>query len=231
MKDIDITILITYYNTNYDIFKETLTSVRTLQIKKNNNSPIIIIDDGSDKEYKDNIYILIGELELKNTTIHHLKENMNLTYAVWYGLSKINTDYTMRLDSDDIIYYVPICKEDVDVIFKYKTTETHEKWLNNEGSPHLPGVVMKTNMYKSMYDNYEYFKQYERQIHEDTYHLQRFLLIYKDKFTWCRTKNIHYVYRAKIGIMAKEKSQSQKAINTDIIDLLKKENLYKYVYS
>jgi len=221
-----ITILITYYNTNYDIFKETLTSVRTLQIKKNNNSPIIIIDDGSNKEYKENIYKIIDELELKNTTIYHLEQNMNLTYAVWYGLSKINTDYTMRLDSDDIIYYVPVCNDNVDVILKYKTAESHEKWLNHEGSPHLPGIVMKTDMYKSMYDNYEFFKQYERQIHEDTYHLQRFLLIYKDNFSWCRTKNVHYVYRAKIGIMAKEKTKTTKEINNNIIDLLKKEKLY-----
>jgi len=225
MKSNEITILITYYNTKYDIFKETLTSVRTLQVKKNNNSQIIIIDDGSDKEYKENIYKLITELELSNTTIYHLEKNMNITTAIYNGLEKIKTKYTMRLDSDDIIYYVPVCDEDVDVILKYKTAETHEKWKIYEGNSHLPGIVMKTELYKKMYDNYEYFKQYERDIHEDTYYFQRFLLQNK-KYTYCRTKNNHYVYRREYGNVAKEKTKSNKEINNDIITLLKKEKLY-----
>ena len=226
MKSNDITILISYYNTKYEIFKETLMSLKTIQIKKNNKSPIIIINDGSDKKFINNIYKIIKEIDLKNITVYHLEKNMNLTYCIWYGLSKVNTKYTMRLDSDDIIYYVPTCNIDVDVIFKYKTAESHEKWLKNDGNSHLPGIVMRTDMYKKMYDNYMFFKKYEKEIHEDTYHLQRFLLIYKNNFTWCRTLNSHYIYRSHIGIMAKEKKKTKKEIDIDIIKLLKNENLY-----
>jgi len=220
----DVTILITYYNTNYEIFNETILSLKKIQ-NKNQTSPIIIVDDGSDDKYRENIYKILKDNNITNVKVYHLKENKNLTHAVWYGLSNVETKYTMRLDSDDIIYYVPVCVDDVDVILKYKTAETHEKWKNNEGNSHLPGIVMRTDLYEKMYDNYEYFKKYERNIHEDTYHFQRFLLQNKD-YSWCRTKNVHYIYRAKIGIMSKEKNKSTKEINRDIIILLKKENLY-----
>jgi len=224
MKFSDITILITYYNTDYNIFNETIESLKKIQNKKQ-ISPVIIIDDGSDLDHKENIYKILKENNITDVNVYHLEKNMNLTYAVWYGLSKIKTNYTMRLDSDDIIYYVPICEKDVDVILKYKTAETHEKWKKHEGNSHLPGIVMKTKLYKKMYDNYEYFREYERVIHEDTYHFQRFLLMNKN-YTWCRTKNIHYIYRSKIGIMAKEKNKSTKEIDKHIINMLKKENLY-----
>ncbi|RLA80311.1 MAG: hypothetical protein DRG78_11240 [Epsilonproteobacteria bacterium] len=219
LKQNDITILITFYNTNLNYFKDCINSI------VNYDCPIIIMDDHSDIEIYNKMFKMVDDLNFKNCKIFRNDKNVNLTENVYIGLCNVKTDYVMRLDSDDVIKFIPTSDKIVDVILKPKNVSSHNEWLNIRKGAHLPGIVFRTYMLKETYSEYKMFQKYEDSIHEDTYHFNRFLKMFPN-YTFDRSKKISYNYRSSLSIMKKQKTMTREQIQEKIIELLKDTNVF-----
>lgn len=92
-------IIIPYYNTNKEIFYETLFSIFN-QTEKNCEFEIIIVDNGSKKPLK--IYDLNSKFKEKIKIIR-LEENLTIGPARNIGIKNAKGEWIFFLDSDDIL--------------------------------------------------------------------------------------------------------------------------------
>lgn len=95
-----ISILIPFYNTKYEYFKECLDSIENQTFTRVYET--IIVNDGSNNDItnqiKDYIKTLKGDYK-----IYDLDKNYGIAYALNYGLNKCIYNYVVRMDSDDIM--------------------------------------------------------------------------------------------------------------------------------
>lgn len=98
-----ISVLIPYYNTKIEYFKDCINSILNQTFK--NNIEVIIINDGSSKTNSIQIKEYINSLKKNNTIfkIFELDKNYGIAHALNYGLNKCTYNLVARMDSDDIM--------------------------------------------------------------------------------------------------------------------------------
>ena len=95
-----ISILIPFYNTKFEYFKECLVSIENQNFDKYYET--IIINDGSSIELINKVKDYIKSLK-KDYKIFDLDKNYGIVYALNYGLNKCSFNLIARMDSDDIM--------------------------------------------------------------------------------------------------------------------------------
>ena len=111
----ELSIIITVYNTDIDVFKRCLESIYNCN---NICSNIIVVDDGS-LEKNSTEYEKITK-SYKNIE-YYKKENAGVSAARNYGLAKSKGKYVMFIDSDDVVFLEKmdsnLLNEEYDVIY------------------------------------------------------------------------------------------------------------------
>lgn len=120
MQNNEISVIIPFYNTSYELFR---SCVQSLSVQTFENYEVIVIDDGSEEcfaKFVDSIC-----MQLKNVRVFHTQNN-GVSCARNYGLSKSNGKYVCFVDSDDYLapwaledLYVGICKYKADICISY----------------------------------------------------------------------------------------------------------------
>tara|TARA_B100001094_G_C18055033_1_gene732028 strand:- start:327 stop:1031 length:705 start_codon:yes stop_codon:yes gene_type:complete len=95
-----ISILIPFYNTKFEYFKECLDSIENQTFNKTYET--IIINDGSNIDITNKIKEYIKTLK-KEFKIYDLDNNYGIVYALNFGLLKCSFNLIARMDSDDIM--------------------------------------------------------------------------------------------------------------------------------
>ena len=95
-----ISILIPFYNTKFEYFKECLDSIENQIFNKTYET--IIINDGSNIEITNKVKQYIKTLK-KEFIIYDLDKNYGIVYALNFGLNKCKYNLVARMDSDDIM--------------------------------------------------------------------------------------------------------------------------------
>lgn len=95
-----ISILIPFYNTKFEYFKECLDSIENQIFNKTYET--IIINDGSNIEITNKVKQYIKTLK-KEFIIYDLDKNHGIVYALNFGLNKCTYNLVARMDSDDIM--------------------------------------------------------------------------------------------------------------------------------
>lgn len=120
MKSYEISVIIPFYNTPYELFDNCLQSLLYQTFK---NYELIIIDDGSEEYFAK--YLDSKCEQLTNVRIFHIKNN-GVSYARNFGLSKALGKFICFVDSDDYLaswafedLYKGICKYKADVCISY----------------------------------------------------------------------------------------------------------------
>ena len=98
-----ISVLIPFYNTKFEYFKECLESIENQTFKL--FIEIIIINDGSSKEsmIQVNKYLDMLNSRYKKYKIFNLNKNYGIQYALNIGLVKCSYNFVARMDADDIM--------------------------------------------------------------------------------------------------------------------------------
>ena len=91
----DVSIIIPVYNTNFDIFSRCINSVEKL-----NSKEIIVIDDGSKKEFSE----FYKEYCITKNILYYKKKNGGVSSARNFGINVATSEYVMFVDSDDEVY-------------------------------------------------------------------------------------------------------------------------------
>ena len=99
-----ISVLIPFYNTKFEYFKECLESIENQTFKL--FIEIIIINDGSNEEsmIQVNKYLDMLNSRYKKYKIFNLNKNYGIQYALNIGLVKCSYNFVARMDADDIMY-------------------------------------------------------------------------------------------------------------------------------
>ncbi|OGI19796.1 MAG: hypothetical protein A3B68_08275 [Candidatus Melainabacteria bacterium RIFCSPHIGHO2_02_FULL_34_12] len=95
-----ITVIIPYYNSRFDHFKEAIKSILAQSYA---NWEAIIVNDGSTVEHKLFLDDCIQELNDKRISVVHLKENSGPSVAKNTGIEAAKGEIITFLDSDDLL--------------------------------------------------------------------------------------------------------------------------------
>lgn len=96
MNRIKFSIIIPVYNTPENFYQECIDSVNRLNY---DNYEVIIVDDASNSDTKE----YLNRLSVKNSKLITHKTNKGLSFARTTGIDNAQSDYTIFLDSDDIL--------------------------------------------------------------------------------------------------------------------------------
>jgi hypothetical protein len=182
------------------IFKETLQSCIKFKV------PIIIVNDFSTKKNTSALKKYLKNLDLDNITLANTSKNLYITDAILFGLNYIKTDYTVRVDQDDLLLDIYENFSNYDIVFRKSNCTSYNEWLLKRNGIPLTGVIMKTKILKQIYENSPFMKTIEKIIPEDLYHFLK-LLIFKEteSLTSIIAPSQVYLYRPNLGNMNKTK--------------------------
>lgn len=96
MNRIKFSIIIPVYNTPENFYQECIDSVNRLNY---DNYEVIIVDDASNSYTKE----YLNRVSVKNSKLITHKTNKGLSFARTTGIDNAQSDYTIFLDSDDIL--------------------------------------------------------------------------------------------------------------------------------
>lgn len=141
------TILTPFYNTDLKHFEEHLIAMKNIQCKK------IYYNDGSNQETI-NMFMKHKD-EIPNLKYIDGIKNIGLIKSVYKLTRLVNTDYIMRIDSDDILHEFPkiklqYMKEHADILFP----RTKQEFIPNTvincflNGPKVIGVIWSVEAYK-----------------------------------------------------------------------------------
>ena len=158
-----IDIIIPAYNAHKTI-KRTLSSIAMQSIK--NKVVVTIIDDASDKDYKDIVSIFKDIIKINEI---RLKKNSGAGVARQYGLDNTSGKYIMFVDADDVLYdiyslerlYTCINKNDI-AIGKVIDVQYNEKLIMDG-----PDGSLHAKMYRRSFIERENIRFSEFRTHED----------------------------------------------------------------
>jgi hypothetical protein len=173
-----ITILYTYWNTPEELWRKSLLSACKLNLN------ITIVNDQSSKEYLDLLNKTVAEAKKEHPSINidiiTPPEKLQQEGATFYGAERITTPYTIRMDSDDIIFCIPEVnnfREDFDIYNAgIKRIVNIRDWLVGKNT-NVNGSVVKTSILRFMYEDYQFMKEYHNYWHEDAFASIRLLLL------------------------------------------------------
>lgn len=172
-----VTVLMSEYNTKEEELRASIESILNQTYK---NFELLIIDDCSDKKSTE----IIKSYKDNRIKIIHNKENLGLAKSLNKGIALINTDYIVRMDTDDIAKKDRIEKQIKFVnehpeysivsgnanIFDekgiYNTTKRYGEIGKNDfikGTPFIhPTMIIRTNDIKAIggYPNYRRAQDY-----------------------------------------------------------------------
>lgn len=94
-------VVVCCYNPDLDKLKKTLYSIA---LQKNINMDIIIADDGSKNNYKDEILDFCNYIDLKNVKCSFLENNQGTICNIIAALKMLNTKYVKTLSPGDYFY-------------------------------------------------------------------------------------------------------------------------------
>ena len=194
---VKLSILIPYYKT-YDL---TIKLLKMLNIQRNDNIEIILIDDGCNENRFD-------EFKLKNNfdilKIIHLKENGGMSNALNIGLDNAKGEYIGFIDSDDMItidYFEVL----LDTLKQHNEEIIFFNWVdfnNNILVRHPENYALWKAIYKKdIFPRFEKDRRYENDVpvqdkiraeKHTLYYIDRVLYIYnadrKGSLTWIKEK-------------------------------------------
>jgi len=150
-----ISILIPFYNTKFEYFKECLLSIENQNFNK--TFEIIIINDGSESNISNKIKNFISTLN-KTYILFDLDQNYGIAYALNYGLNKCKYDLVARMDSDDIMKHDRLTKQ-YDYMIKHPqcTVLGGQCEMMNENTKKINYTTNHPNIITK-----EYLKQYKK---------------------------------------------------------------------
>ena len=150
-----VSIVIPVYNTPKKYFKECISSVasQTYQALE-----ILIIDDGSEKEFADYCDELIKAYPERQAVVFH-RVNAGVSASRNFGIDKANGEYLIFVDSDDIVgkYYVESL---VALITKYHTNIAKCGFMRFTDESQLKDKDAKPSGKMYYQENEEIFKGY-----------------------------------------------------------------------
>ncbi len=103
-----ISVVMPCYNSRTDFFQEAVESVLS---QSYSNWEVVIVDDGSDDDFKIYLDSFISNLDDKRFNIIHLNKNCGTSIAMNEGIEASNGEIITILDSDDI--YLPWFYEEI----------------------------------------------------------------------------------------------------------------------
>lgn len=132
------TILVTHWNTPPELFSRCIDSVIKTGL------PYIIVDDGSDKSFRDGLE--------KYNNVTYLHKNMGLHKALKIGVELVETEFVTKCDSDDFFKFAPIFSGTCDAYvnsFDGKISLDHEEFCKRPFAA-LNGATIKTEVFKEI---------------------------------------------------------------------------------
>jgi len=165
------TILYTYWDTPEEQWRTSLESA------KKTNLNIVIVNDQSSESYYNSMLRIIDELCMKNVTIYTPDEKLLQSGATFFGVNKIYTPFVIRMDSDDIILEIPKSNEESDIVNSRKNQPTNLNDILCGKNPSINGSIVKTEILKIMYKDYEYQNNHHLYWHEDLFTIYRLFLL------------------------------------------------------
>jgi len=161
----NLSIIMTYYNTPNEYFINSINSIIFFNI------PIYIYDDGSSEKYKN--YLKKYE-KYDNINIIYNNENKGQATATYELLKYVNTKYILRIDSDDVIKFLPNAIDtDKDIYFgPNNPTNIYEVLKRSKGINHN---IFTKRVLMFMYEDHEYMSKYSQWILEDQYAIIKLL--------------------------------------------------------
>jgi len=205
-----ITILYTYWDTPQNFFENSLKKA----VEHNVN--IIIINDQSSDEYYQLLLQTVKKISKLNKditiTIVNAPFKLMQEGATYYGTFFINTPYTIRVDSDDILEYIPnlkIFQKDFDIATSRENTPysliDYYKFFKSS----INGNIIRTELLRFLYADWEFMKKYHHVFPEDLFTtLRRLLLLPELKIEFFEPPNYFRKKRAD--------SESSKKINFNL---------------
>jgi len=184
LKD-ECTIVYTWYNTPNDLWQPSIGSALKT------NLPILIVDDQSTPNDLERLKRSVSGIERVNVVVPDKK--LHQVGATHFGASYIDTKYMIRMDSDDIIISIPDIPNHFDwdvingrIIQPMSLDNLLEGYQSN-----LNGSIVKTEIFKNLYSDWEMFNEYNYDFHEDLWYGFKLWLLYKD-LTFIKSTKRHY---------------------------------------
>jgi hypothetical protein len=202
-----ITILYTYWDTPQDFFENSLKK----SVEHNVN--IIIVNDQSSDKYYQSLLQTVKKMSKLNKditiTIVNAPFKLGQAGATYYGTLFIYTPYTIRVDSDDILEYIPdleIFSEDFDIATSFKKTPISFEHFCNNFRPNLNGNIIRTEILRFLYADWQFMLKYNNIFPEDIVTtLRRLLLLSNLKIEFFGPYNFFRIKR--------ENSETSRKIN------------------
>ena len=197
IKNEDITFLYTYYNTPMELFENSLKSVINRGIK------ILIVDDMSSEEGIKNLNKIVRSLDKdKLVSIVRPDEKMQQEGCTYYGASLIDTKYTIRIDSDDELIdlphynsYMDKNKKEYDIILSLKNQARNKEDLYKGKNANINGAIIKTELLRFMYSDYEFMIKFHNFFHEDLYAAYKLFLFKEINSYQSNIKSYNYIFK------------------------------------
>ena len=169
---LDITILMTYYNTPEVLFLPALEAV----VK--HNLPVVIVNDMSNAYYT---YLLHEHTsQYNNVTVYDMPFKGKQAGATYYGLKRINSKFVMRVDSDDILHEFPnVSLEGIDGVVNINVCSNLNDWLSLKNAS-INGCIIKKDLLLYMYEDWELMFSEYGYYHEDAYTVGKLFLKYQN---------------------------------------------------
>lgn len=218
MTNRDVTVLLTHYNTKLEYMKEAVISASKTGCK------ILIADDHSEDRLFERMVSMVKELGVE-AKIVRLRENRGICSNIINGLNNIDTEYAIRLDSDDVIHGIPTEFNDVDMIVRKRSVTSFDEWVKEKRGLQYTGIIVRTSILKVVYSDHKEFRALDHTLHEDIYHMLRTFKLFPNLVIE-RNNNLKYVYKQDRGIMHRNKVLKRKERLKLMLELTKDLDVY-----
>lgn len=209
----ETTIITPFYNTRPEYFLGYLTS-----LAKFPDVPIIIGNDGSDKQHTDMLHNMVQKYP--NITVIDFKENIGMCgtlYKLIKAAAANGSKYVLKCDSDDGIHHFPEFSsednsDDYDALIVKNCKLNAEHFLATKGNG-PGGSLYKTEVYLELYRDWSFMDRNEKWIHEDVWmHLNLTMLDFKIEHDQSQDPTKIYEYKyARPGSMTAGKQLDKRS--------------------
>ena len=182
----ECTIVYTWYNTPELVWLPSLDSALKT------NLPILIVDDQSTPDNLERLKRSISNIGRVKLVVPN--EKLYQVGCTHLGASHINTKYMIRMDSDDIILSMPKIPnhQSWDIIHGRMIQSTSLDNLLEGYRANLNGSIVKTEIFKELYSDWEMFNAYNYEYHEDLWYGFKLMFLFKD-LQFIKAKERHYM--------------------------------------